>query len=45
MTVARIGVDAISTDRKPLAGFDLAADCIEVVCTAYQGAYEGRNSA
>jgi hypothetical protein len=45
MTVARIGVVAISTDREPLAGLDLAANCLEVVCTAYQGAYEGRNGA
>lgn len=45
MTVARIGVDAISTDREPAAGFDLAAGCLEVVCAAYQGAYEGRNGA
>lgn len=45
MTAARIGVDASSTGRHPLAGFDLAADCLEVVCTASQGAYEGRNGA
>jgi predicted dehydrogenase len=35
-------VEAIATDRDPLAGIDLAADCIEVIYAAYLSAAEGR---
>jgi predicted dehydrogenase len=35
-------VEAIATGREPLAGIDLAADCIEVIYAAYLSAAEGR---
>ena len=35
-------VEAIVTDREPLAGLDLAVDCIEVIYAAYLSAAEGR---
>jgi len=35
-------VEAIGRDREPLAGIDLAADCIEVIYAAYLSAAEGR---
>ena len=35
-------VEAIASDREPLAGIDLAADCIEVIYAAYVSAGEGR---
>jgi predicted dehydrogenase len=35
-------VDAIREGREPLAGVDLAADCIEVIYAAYLAAEEGR---
>jgi predicted dehydrogenase len=38
-------VEAIATGRDPLAGIDLAADCIEVIYAAYLSAAEGRRVA
>jgi predicted dehydrogenase len=35
-------VAAILEDREPLAGIDLAVDCIEVIYAAYLSAAEGR---
>jgi predicted dehydrogenase len=35
-------VEAMATDREPLAGIDLAVDCIEVIYAAYLSAAEGR---
>jgi predicted dehydrogenase len=35
-------VEAIRGDREPLAGVDLAVDCIEVIYAAYLSAAEGR---
>ena len=35
-------VETIATGRDPLAGIDLAADCIEVIYAAYLSAAEGR---
>lgn len=35
-------VDTIREDREPLAGVDLAADCVEVIYAAYLSAQEGR---
>ncbi len=35
-------MDAIREGREPLAGVDLAADCIEVIYAAYLAAEEGR---
>ena len=38
----RDSVDAIREDREPLAGIDLAVECIEVIYAAYLSAAEGR---
>jgi predicted dehydrogenase len=38
-------VEAIRDDREPLAGVDLAVDCIEVIYAAYLSAAEGRRVA
>ena len=35
-------VDAIAENREPLAGIDLAVDCVEVIYAAYLSAAEGR---
>lgn len=35
-------VQAIREDREPLAGIDLAVDCVKVIYAAYQSAEEGR---
>jgi predicted dehydrogenase len=35
-------VDAIREDREPLAGIDLAVECVEVIYAAYLSAAEGR---
>jgi predicted dehydrogenase len=35
-------VEAIQENREPLAGVDLAADCVEVIYAAYLSAAEGR---
>ncbi|MBX2843797.1 MAG: Gfo/Idh/MocA family oxidoreductase [Flammeovirgaceae bacterium] len=35
-------VHAIKEDREPLAGIDLAVDCVSVIYAAYQSAEEGR---
>ncbi|SDM70662.1 Gfo/Idh/MocA family protein [Kriegella aquimaris] len=35
-------IHAIQDDREPLAGIDLAVDCVNVIYAAYQSAEEGR---
>ena len=38
----RYFVESIQEDREPLAGVDLAVDCVEVIYAAYLSAAEGR---